>query len=121
MVKPMTTSKGIWIITDTTEDVAEGKGALDIGADYTSPTIDDRSSRQRSYISSEELKQNVGEFIEVVEASFDRAESSPSKLQLEEIELSIEISGNGKVSLLGIGGEAAAKGAIKLKFKRKDG
>lgn len=115
-----TTNKGIWIVTDTTVE-EEGKGGLDIGADYGVPNRDDRSPRQRSYITAEELKQNLGEFIEVVEVSFDRAESSKSKLQLEEIELSIEISGNGKVSLLGIGGEAAAKGAVKLKFKRKDG
>ena len=121
----MTTNKGLWIITDTiaeVEEVEEGKGGLDIGGNYNDlPTSDDRSSRQRSYISAEDLQQNLGEFIEVVEVSFDRAESSKSKLQLEEIELSIEISGNGKVSLLGIGGEAAAKGAVKLKFKRKDG
>ncbi|NJL89591.1 MAG: hypothetical protein HC916_07175 [Coleofasciculaceae cyanobacterium SM2_1_6] len=116
-----TTNKGIWIVTETTPEVEEGKGGVDIGADYGVPTRDDRSPRQRSYITAEELKQNLGEFIEVVEVSFDRAESSNSKLQLEEIELSIEISGNGKVSLLGIGGEAAAKGAVKLKFKRKDG
>ncbi len=114
-------SKGIWIVTDTTAEVEEGKGGLDVGADYGVPTRDDRASRQRSYITAEELKQNLGEFIEVVEMSFDRAESAKSGLQLEEIELSIEISGNGKVSLLGIGGEAAAKGAVKLKFKRKDG
>ncbi len=117
----MTTSKGIWIVTEAIEEVAEGKGGIDIGAEYGVPTGDDRSPRQRSYISAEELQQNLGEFIEVVEISFDRAESSHSKLQLEEIELSIEISGNGKVSLLGIGGEAAAKGAVKLKFKRKNG
>ena len=115
------TTKGIWIVTDTTVEVEEGKGGLDVGADYGVPPRDDRASRQRSYITAEELKQNLEEFIEVVEVSFDRAESSKSKLQLEEIELSIEISGNGKVSLLGIGGEAAAKGAVKLKFKRKDG
>jgi len=115
------TNKGIWIVTETTTAVEEGKGGLDIGADYGGQPRDDRASRQRSYITAEELKQNLEEFIEVVEVSFDRAESSQSKLQLEEIELSIEISGNGKVSLLGIGGEAAAKGAVKLKFKRKDG
>ena len=45
----------------------------------------------------------------MVEESFDRAESSKSKLQLGEIELSVEISGSGKVSLLGFGGDAAAK------------
>lgn len=116
-----TTPKGIWIITDETMEVDEGKGGADIGADYGDSTNDDRGSRKRSRISAEDLKQNIGEFIEVVEESFDRAESPKSKLKLEEIELSVEISGSGKVSLLGFGGDAAAKGAVKLKFKRKDG
>jgi hypothetical protein len=116
-----TTSKGIWIITDETEAVEEGKSGVDVGADYGDEPSEDRGNRKRSRISAEDLKDNIGEFIEVVEESFDRAESSKSRLQLEEIELSVEISGNGKVSLLGFGGEAAAKGAVKLKFKRKDG
>lgn len=76
------TNKGIWIVTDITAAVEEGKGGLDIGADYGVLTKDDQSSRQRSYITAEEIKQNLGEFIEVVEVSFDRAESSQSKLQL---------------------------------------
>ncbi|MEA5477885.1 hypothetical protein VB774_09665 [Pseudanabaena galeata UHCC 0370] len=115
------TPKGIWIITDETVEVEDGKGGVDIGADYGDSPSDDRSVRKRSHISAEDLKQNIGEFIEVVEESFDRAESSKSKLQLEEIELSVEISGSGKVSLLGFGGDASAKGAVKLKFTRKDG
>ena len=76
------TNKGIWIVTDITAAVEEGKGGLDIGADYGVLTKDDQASRQRSYITAEEIKQNLGEFIEVVEVSFDRAESSQSKLQL---------------------------------------
>lgn len=28
------TTKGIWIVTDTTAEVEEGKGGLDIGGDY---------------------------------------------------------------------------------------
>lgn len=45
--------KGIWIVTETTPEVEEGKGGLDIGADYGVPTRDDRSPRQRSYITAE--------------------------------------------------------------------
>ena len=54
-----TTAKGLWIVTETTAAVEEGKGGLDIGADYGVPTRDDRASRQRSYITAEELKQNL--------------------------------------------------------------
>ncbi len=41
--------------------------------------------------------------------------------QLDEIELTIEISGEGEIKLWGVGGgKAGGKGAIALKFKRKD-
>ena len=42
-------------------------------------------------------------------------------MQLDELELTVEINGEGQVSLLGTGGKVGTKGAIKLKFKRKDG
>ena len=70
-----TTSKGIWIVTEAIEEVAEGKGGFDIGAEYGVPTGDDRPTRQQSYIGAEELQQNLGEFIEVVEISFDQSDS----------------------------------------------
>jgi hypothetical protein len=41
-------------------------------------------------------------------------------MQLDEIELSVEINGEGQMSILGTGGKAGGKGAIKLKFKRAD-
>ena len=67
------------------------------------------------------LKGNLGEFIEVIEGAVDRAEQSQRKMQLDELELTVEINGEGQVSLLGTGGKVGTKGAIKLKFKRKDG
>ena len=42
-----------------------------------------------------------------------------SEIALDEIELSVEINGEGKISLLGNGAKAGGKGAIKLKFKRQ--
>jgi hypothetical protein len=38
-----TTPKGIWIITDETVEVKEGKGGADIGADYGDAPSDDRA------------------------------------------------------------------------------
>ncbi len=110
-------NKGIWIITDETVEVEGSKNAIDIGANYV---ISNQGHRHRSLISAADLKQNIGEFTDVIEQVFERADNPVAKLQLEEIELSIEISGNGRVNLLGMGAEAAAKGAVKLKFKRKN-
>jgi hypothetical protein len=39
---------------------------------------------------------------------------------LDEIELSVEISGEGEIKLMGTGGKAASKGAIKLTFRRAE-
>jgi len=41
-------------------------------------------------------------------------------MQLDEIELSVEISGEGEIKLMGTGGKAGSKGAIKLTFKRAE-
>ena len=102
----MAEEKSIWIITE--EDV-EGQRGLYGG--YVN----------RSSLSAEKLKQNMGEFLEVIQEVFAQA-NKPIELgmQLDELELSVEINGKGQVSLLGTGGEAGAKGAIKLKFKRSN-
>ncbi|MCZ8025179.1 MAG: hypothetical protein O9332_06935 [Microcystis sp. LE19-10.1B] len=113
-----TTSRGIWIISDETA-VEEGeKSGTDIGPDYTS---EKRKGSKRSRITAEDLKQNMEEFLGVVEEAFDKTENPESGMKLDEVELSVEINAKGQVSLLGTGGEAGAKGTVVLKFKRKDG
>ncbi len=116
-VKAMSEERGIWIITDEPAVEEGGKSGIDTGADYESG---ERNGRKRSRLSAEDLKQNMGEFLDVVEEAFEKAEKPKSGMRLDELELSVEINGKGQVSLLGTGGEAGAKGAIKLKFKRKD-
>ena len=115
--------RGIWIITDETaidEEVGGGRDAVDIGADYGQPEEKNKSGKKRTHVKAEDLKQNMTEFLEVVEEAFEQAEKPKSKIQLDELELSVEVNGSGQVSLLGTGGQAGAKGAIKLKFKRKE-
>ena len=131
----MAEEKGIWVITEV-EEISKGaeedggKGRSRNGEDrdeFDNPHEDAqrlreiRSQTVRTRRSAEELQASMGEFLEVMEESFARAERTESKMRLEEIELSVEINGEGKVSLLGNGGKAGAKGAIKLKLKRKDG
>ena len=92
-------------------------------------------SHKNSSKSSDKSKvQNVGEFevevdtletemshlIDVVERLLTRAEKqSRNEIALDEIELSVEVNGEGKISILGNGAQAGGKGAIKLKFKRQ--
>jgi hypothetical protein len=42
----------------------------------------------------------------------------PAGLALDEVELSVEINGQGQVSILGSSGTLSNRGAINLKFKR---
>ena len=66
------------------------------------------------------LETEMSHLIDVVERLLIRAENKNNgEIALDEIELSVEINGEGKISLLGNGAQAGGKGAIKLKFKRQ--
>ncbi len=54
----------------------------------------------------------------VVGDVFDQARAETG-LSLEEVELSIEISSEGQISILGSGGKISGTGGIKLSFKRQ--
>ena len=115
--------RGIWIITDETpidEEVGGGKDAVDIGADYGQPEEKNKSGKKRTLVKAEDLKQQMAEFLDIMEDVFDKAQKPKAKMQLDEIQLSVEINGEGQVSLFGTGGKAGGKGAINLKFKRQE-
>lgn len=68
-----------------------------------------------------QLEQNMAQFLRLIGRLFkqvDQEIGSESGMKLDEVELSVEISGEGEVKLVA-GGKAAGKGAIKLKFKRE--
>ncbi len=77
-----------------------------------------KSLTQRVQISSDELKREIGNLLAVVADVFDQARPEAGLL-LEDVELSIEISSEGQISVLGSGGKIGGKGGIKLTFKRK--
>lgn len=69
-----------------------------------------------------QLEQNMAQFLRLIGRLFkqvDQEIGSESGMKLDEVELSVEISGEGEVKLVA-GGKAAGKGAIKLKFTRSD-
>lgn len=127
----MAEAKGIWLITEseiaTDKGIEEsGKGGSSRSDDpYPDPHESDRNQSEikggRTRIKAEDLEANMGEFLEVVEQAFKKAEEPKSRMRLEELELSVEINAEGQVGLLGNGTKAGAKGAMTLKFKRKDG
>ena len=66
------------------------------------------------------LKQEMRGFLQAMREMLDEVEEPKSKMQLDEVELSVEINGEGQISLLGIGGgKVGGKGAMTFKFKRR--
>lgn len=116
----------IWIVIDDTPQITVPDGARSgIGSDYDwgdeTETTGSKRARDAVKVSVEKLEQEMSHFLQVVGQMFHRAElqvNAKSGIQLDEIELSVEISGEGEVKLIGNGAKAGGKGAIKLKFKR---
>jgi hypothetical protein len=67
------------------------------------------------------LKGEMKGFLKAMREMLDEADPPESKIRLDEVELSVEINGEGQVSLLGTGGKAGGKGTMTFKFKRRDG
>ncbi len=116
---------GLWFVTDvetseTVEVVEGGRGSEDVGGGFGSSAVQAvrKSLTQRVQISADELKQQIGNLIGVVGEVFDQSHKQTA-LSLEQVELSIEVSSEGQVSILGSGGKLEGKGGIKLCFKRK--
>jgi len=116
----------LWLMTEveqTTETVEVRRGERsgdDIGGGYGVPRMTEQVKtivRQRVPLDALALKTQMQGLLQVVSAVFDHA-ADPAGLQLEEVELAVEISAQGQVSLLGNGGSLNDKGSIKLKFKR---
>ncbi len=75
---------------------------------------------KRKAVQVAKLKQEMKSFMQAMREMLDEAEDTNSKIQLDEVELSVEINGEGQISLFGIGGgKAGGKGAMTFKFKRK--
>lgn len=78
------------------------------------------SSLKEVRLSVAQLEQNMAQFLHLIGRLFkqvDQEIGSESDMKLDEVELSVEIGGEGEVKLVA-GGKATGKGAIKMKFTR---
>jgi hypothetical protein len=114
----------IWVIVDETPQTSQEDGARD-GTSTGNPWIKKVTSAvgvtQAVKASTQKLEAEMSRFVGIVSKLFSHAEaqvSPQSGLQLDEIQVSVEINGEGEVKLLGTGGKAGTKGGITLKFKR---
>ncbi len=124
----------IWIITRKTATISTnegGKSGSDKGQKIGKGKKVETSEEGRVAVPVGTIQQNMSKFLVVMGDLFVQAEQEATKtqsenkqkqgMQLDEIELSVEINGKGEVSMWGMGGgELGGKGAITLKFKRKE-
>jgi hypothetical protein len=73
---------------------------------------------QRVQIDAEDLKREIANLLAVVSDVFDQAPAETG-LSLEDVELSIEVSSEGQISIFGSGGKIGGSGGIRLSFKRQ--
>ncbi|MBW4558818.1 MAG: hypothetical protein KME59_23440 [Trichormus sp. ATA11-4-KO1] len=121
----ISTPETIWIITEETEAATTtttgARSSSDIGgrlgAEITETT--EVVITRRKAIEVGKLKQEMQGFLQAMREMLDEADQPDSKIQLDEVEVSVEINGEGQISLFGIGGKAGGKGAMTFRFKRK--
>lgn len=119
----------LWVVVsedDTPESTVVSKGGM--FDDAASKVAEKLAAVRRIRVA--ELEQKMSQFLSVVGRLFRQAEQQAnltaapsagktSRLKLDEVEMSIEITAGGEVKLIA-GGKAETKGSIKLKFKRVD-
>jgi hypothetical protein len=109
----------IWIVTGEPLRGNEPDGSKG-GVVRGNPFAVEPGQQSRVAVKAEQLEQGVTAFLQVMGRVLRQAKQNAVELgemELDEIELSVEVNGEGQLSLLGTGGKAGGKGAMKLKFK----
>jgi hypothetical protein len=113
----------VWIVTDEAVETEVVPGERDGQAKrnpYDSQPV--KSVRRGVAVSAEKLEQGMADFVSVLGRVLEQTQQRAGEITgmaLEEVELMVEVNGEGQLSLLGTGGKAGAKGAMTLKFKAK--
>ena len=116
----------VWIVTDEVveaEVVRGGRDGRSKGNPYdyveSQPV---KALRRGVAVSAEKLEQGMVDFVGVVGKVLEQTKQRTGELtgmELDEIEVQVEVNGEGQLSLLGSGGKAGMKGSMTLKFKAK--
>jgi hypothetical protein len=116
--------EGLWFVTDveTSESVKVvegGRGSEDVGGGFGSSAVEAvrKSLTRRVQIDADDLKRQIGNLTSVVTDVFDQTRGETG-LSLDQVELWIEVSSEGQVSIIGTGGKLEGRSGIKLSFKR---
>lgn len=119
----MSENPEIWIVAEEEVEIDDAQGARrsgDIGGGFGPQDGIERLRnivRKRKPVDSLLLKSQMSGLLKVVKDLFDEA-GEQTGMQLTEAELTVEITAEGQVSLVGNGGKLGNKGGITLKFTR---
>ncbi|MGF1513926.1 MAG: hypothetical protein ACFB5Z_09555 [Elainellaceae cyanobacterium] len=105
---------------DLETDTSRGsRSSDDIGGGFGPPAAEQIAKlvRKRVPLDAAALKTQMNGLLNVVGDIFVQADAQTG-MQLSEVELSVEINGEGQVSIVGNGGKIGNTGGITLKFTR---
>ncbi|MCE6996222.1 hypothetical protein LZG04_15660 [Saccharothrix sp. S26] len=96
------------------------------GLDEAEPARTDRSTGrrqddfrfERSEIPVEEFRRRVEDFMASMRDVISGLATTAGDYQLDQVQVTVEVSAKGKLSLLGTGGELAGKGGLTFTFKK---
>lgn len=118
----------VWVVVETEEvvreyEIAGERSGAEIGGGFGSLKLIDTDTtkqliKKRIPLDVKLLKNQMSGLLTIVNDLFKQAEQQPG-MQLEELELSVEIDGEGQVSLVGNGAKFSSGGGIKMKFTNK--
>lgn len=114
----------IYIVTAETAALPSIEGARDGGvrrSPYEDPEAVEIRPPRGVRVDAAKLEQGMTDFLQVVGRVLNHVQQRSQELagmELDEIELSVEINGEGQVSLLGTGGKMGGSSGMTLKFKR---
>ena len=112
----MSDQETLWIVVE--EPIEGGRDStVDVGGGFGVSQKIANVLKQRVPVDAAALKSQMNGLLKVVGGLFEEAEQQTG-MQLNEVTLSVEINGQGKVSLLGTGGKLGNRGGITLKFTR---
>ncbi|BAZ06980.1 Pepco domain-containing protein [Calothrix sp. NIES-3974] len=139
--EPIPTPEHIWIITEEVVETSTTKQKEVVTRDGsrsggdTGGRLGGKTTQEEIIIQQQQgqlvitrrkvevtkLKQEMRGFLQAMREMLDEAEAPNAKIQLDEVELSVEVNGEGQISLFGFGGgKAGGKGAMTFKFKRQN-
>jgi hypothetical protein len=118
------TPKAMWIITEEVSQTNSGaKSSEDIGGRLNFRGNEGKKDEMvitRRQVEVTKLKEEMKGFLQAMQEMLDQTDLQDSQIQLDEVELSVEVNGEGQISLFGVGGgKVGGKGAMTFKFKRK--